>query len=427
MRRQVHHDGDGPRTQDARPLRQPPGPDLGGDRGRPSPPPRDPPPRLERLDNPHRRRPRPPREGGEADGRPRGQGPVCRRPQSRGGPPPRLARDDPGEVPADTWLAAAFVDYERIVALELAFKAKDPAGALDGPETDRLELARYEVDARRWLATLQVGDDIPLDKTAFDLTRRAPYEIAATKGVEVLAAVRRELGDKSFLALNDSFGRAHAGKAVTTAEYFEAAAKAKGKPIDPATLGLITKSARPTRPSWSVDTFTGELGRTLIVHGTTRDVAAQREAADRLQRQIARRWPNIYVTIKADTAATADDLRSNHVLLVGRPDANAVTGRLATELPVSFGPTSFRVAGETYGHASSAVIAAGPNPLNPRFEVVVFAGLGAESTWKAVQALPGRNDEASNVLVLAVGSAPRAIVVRSVEAKSGAITLRVED
>src|SRR5262249_23151666 len=35
----------------------------------------------------------------------------------------------------------------------------------------------------------------------------------------------------------------------------------------------------------------------------------------------------------------------------------------------------------------SAVIVAGENPLNPRYSVVVYAGLGAQATWKSVQHL----------------------------------------
>ena len=98
---------------------------------------------------------------------------------------------------------------------------------------------------------------------------------------------------------------------------------------------------------------------------------------------------------------------------------------LIADVPVTFGGTSFAVGGETYGHASSAVIAAGPNPRNRRFEVVVFTGNGAEATWKCVESLPGRHDEASNVLVLAVGSKARPMVVRAA-AKKEPVGLRSE-
>ena len=75
-------------------------------------------------------------------------------------------------------------------------------------------------------------------------------------------------------------------------------------------------------------------------------------------------------------------------MLIGRPDSNAVAARLVKGLPVTFGPASFVLRGETYAHPGSAVVVAGSNPLNPRYSVVVFAGLGAEATWQCVQRLP---------------------------------------
>jgi hypothetical protein len=332
-----------------------------------------------------------------------------------------LAKSD-----ADTWLAAAFPLYERIVALEEAYKSKATDGKLSKPQTERLALLKYRQEANRWLATLQLGRDVALDKTEFDLMQRAWFEIAAAKGVNVLAALRSELGSAPFLKFMDEFGRTHAGKAVGTSEFLAAAEEAKGKPLDQATRDLITRVEKPAAPSWSIDAFNQELDRTIIVTGTKKDVSAQREAAERLQRQIARRWPNIYVTVKTDETATEADLKSNHVLLVGRPESNAAFATLGSGLPVKFAGTSFSVDGQTYGHASSSVIAAGPNPLDPRFAVVAFSGLGAEATWHCVEHLPGRFDEASNVMILAVGSRPRSLVVRTPEGKPGALSLRGE-
>lgn len=330
-----------------------------------------------------------------------------------------LAKSD-----ADAWLASAFADYERIVALEHAYKSKAKDDKLTRAQEEEIALATYRHESDRWLATLQMGHDVALDKTSADLASRAWYGIASAKGVDVLAAIRRELGDKPFLAFMDAFGRSHAGKAVATDEFLAEAEKALGKPPGEAVRDLISRVAEPKSPTWSIDAFNQELDRTLIVVGTRKDVAAQREAAERLQRQIARRWPNIYVPIRTDESVTDDDLKSHHLLLIGRPESNAAMAGLVANLPVSYGPTSFKVGDDTYAHASSAVIAAGPNPKNRRYEVVAFTGLGAEATWKCVESLPGRHDKASNVLVLAVGSSPRPLVVRAPEVKPGAISLR---
>ncbi|HEY2155840.1 MAG TPA: C45 family autoproteolytic acyltransferase/hydrolase, partial [Isosphaeraceae bacterium] len=195
-----------------------------------------------------------------------------------------LAKSD-----ADTWLAAAFAEYERIFALEHAYKMKekDKDGKLSKAEEEQLALTRYRHEADRWLATLQLGHDVALDKTRADLMTRGWYAIAGAKGIDVLAALRSTMGDKPFVACMDGFGRDHAGKPVTTAEFLAAAEKAHGKPLGNDVRDLITKTAEPKTPSWSVDAFNVELDRTLIVTGTRKDVAAQREAAERLQRQIA--------------------------------------------------------------------------------------------------------------------------------------------
>ncbi len=325
---------------------------------------------------------------------------------------------------ADTWLAAAFADYERAVALEMAYKAKADDGKLSPAQADRLALVRYRREANRSLARLQLGRDVALDQTRFDLTSRAWYEIAAAKGVDVLASIRGEMGDAKFLTFMDAFGRSHAGRPVATAEFVAEAEKALGKPLGAATRTLLTGLDRPAPPSWSIDGFMHELDRTIIVYGTRKDVSGQREAADRLQRQIARNWPNIYVPIRSDEEATEADLKGNHVLLVGRPESNAAYAAVGAGLPVKFGPTSVTVRGETYGHASTAVVAAGPNPRGSRYSVVAFAGLSAESTWRCVQSVTGRDDEAANVLVLAVGTEPRALVVRDPDAKPAAVSLR---
>ncbi len=64
---------------------------------------------------------------------------------------------------------------------------------------------------------------------------------------------------------------------------------------------------------------------------------------------------------------------------------------MAKSLPVTFGPASFVVRGETYAHPHSAIIAAGPNPDDPHSEIVILAGLSADATWRCVKAIGGRD------------------------------------
>src|SRR5262249_46293324 len=118
--------------------------------------------------------------------------------------------------------------------------------------------------------------------------------------------------------------------------------------------------------AWSVLSYEKEPERTLIVYGTLKESAAQQEAAERLQKQVVRRWANITVPIKADKEVTHEDLKNHHLLLIGRPDSNSVAAKCAASVPATFGSASFVLRGKTYAHSGSALIAAGDNPLNHR-------------------------------------------------------------
>src|SRR5205814_9354791 len=57
---------------------------------------------------------------------------------------------------ADAWLAAAFADFEEVVAMEKAM-------GKDAPEL--VELALYGARSRYRAATVRLGEDVPLSKT----------------------------------------------------------------------------------------------------------------------------------------------------------------------------------------------------------------------------------------------------------------------
>ena len=84
--------------------------------------------------------------------------------------------------------------------------------------------------------------------------------------------------------------------------------------------------------------------------------------------------------IKTDSSISDAELKSNHLILIGRPEANALTARVARALPVVFGPASFAVRNHTYANVASAVLAAGVNPVARNFSVVVIAGNSAAAT-----------------------------------------------
>lgn len=323
-----------------------------------------------------------------------------------------LPKDD-----ADTWLAAAFADLEPVVALDrtLRSRAASTGAEPEAADRDRLALARFAPYCRYMTAVRRTGQDVPLASTRSALTDDAWYLTASGKGSLLLDALREKLGDDVFIPFMDRFGRAHAGRPVSTAQFRDAAAKA-APAADLAGFfhAWLDGPGLPVSPGggfWSVDSFLSDLDRTVIVHGTLRDSDAQREAAARLQRRIERSWSNVLVPVLTDREADTKALEGRHVLLIGRPSANAVTARFATAWPVDFGPSSFTLRGETYAHPRSALVVAGSRPDDPRSEAVLFAGLSAEATWRCVELVGGREPDPAEALLVVRGQPHRRLVI----------------
>jgi len=327
------------------------------------------------------------------------------------------------ETDADLWLASAFADYERIVAHEKAIKARVHDGKLGIRDRERLALDLFAPASRYLTAvTRRGGKDIALAETRADLRADEWYDIASGKGVLVLAELRALMGDKRFETFMDEFGRAHAGRSVAGAAFFEAAEKAHGKPLvdlkdawlSGEALSRLSSDTRTRKTSgrfWSVDSFERQLDKTLIVFGTLAEADSQREAALALRRKLASRWANITVPVKADSDVTDSMLKDAHILLVGRPATNRLTARLVEALPLRFGPTSLTVAGETYAHPHTAVVAAGPSPFAADRSVVVFAGLSAEGTWQCARRFPDHSDATAEVMLMEAGTPIRRFAV----------------
>jgi hypothetical protein len=170
-------------------------------------------------------------------------------------------------------------------------------------------------------------------------------------------------------------------------------------------------TAKANGGTFSVLSFHAELDKTLIVYGTADEAPTNREAAELLQKDIIRRGSNITVPVRSDREVTLEDLRAHHLLLIGRPDSNRVVERMHGALPVAFGSRSFVVDDKSYAHSASAVIAAGANPLNKRYSVVVLAGLSAEATLRTVPALVRQEQLPGEVIVMAHGEKAAARVL----------------
>jgi hypothetical protein len=173
-------------------------------------------------------------------------------------------------------------------------------------------------------------------------------------------------------------------------------------------------AARASGGVFSVLSFYPEQEKTLIVYGTLDEVPTNREAAEALQKAIRERWSNYNVAIKGDRDVSDMELKNHHLLLIGRPDSNALVARFRETFPITFGSRSFVVRGKTYAHMYSAVAAAGDNPLNRRYSAVVLAGLCAEATLRVPPTLL-KVQRAGQVLVLPYQQPAESLVIPAKE------------
>ncbi len=241
------------------------------------------------------------------------------------------------------------------------------------------------------------------------------YRVAANKGVLLLAQLRATVGADMFEQLMDEFGKDHAGKRVKTEQFVTYlklyAPETKVEPLFTAWLNKTGLPRKATGGPFSVLTFHHEVEQTLIVVGTEDEKPSNREAAEALQQAIRARHSNFTVPIKTDRDVTEEELKTNHLLLIGRPETNRITRRMAGALPVKFGTGSFTVNGEVFAHARSAVLAAAENPLQRRFSLVVIAGLDAASTLRAAPLLMDHARQAAEVVVLPSGAPAQSLVL----------------
>ena len=319
---------------------------------------------------------------------------------------------------ADIWLATAFAKYERVVALEKTLK-KGEDGKLSDADHEKVALALFPFRSEYELGARAHGD-VPLSRIKTDLRRDEWYRIASGKGVLLLHELRQKVGHETFDDAMDRFGKDNAGKPVTTAAFRAIIEKASGKELSEFFESWLEQTGLPSdvrnrSGPFAVTSFYAELDQTLIVYGTLDETPTNREAAEALQQSIRARHANITVPIKTDRDVTSDDLKKNHLLLIGRPDTNSITARMKKSLPVTFGSHSFVVNKTAYAHSGSAVAAAAANPDNPRYSVVVIAGLEAYATWKTVPQLPKL--PTAEVVVLPNGGSAKPLVMARGEAK----------
>src|SRR5262249_49190020 len=115
---------------------------------------------------------------------------------------------------ADIWLAAAFADYERMVARERLQlrEGKPPADATKALDQLVQPLQTAFTNASKKL-------DVALADIKSSTTSNDWYLVASTKGVLLLHALRKEIGAETFDRAMDDFGMARGGERVTSQQF----------------------------------------------------------------------------------------------------------------------------------------------------------------------------------------------------------------
>src|SRR5439155_1515165 len=128
---------------------------------------------------------------------------------------------------ADLWLAIAFADYERSVATEHANLKKG-----DMPEAAREKLDTSVAVYQKMYANAGKRLDVALADLKSSTTATDWYQVASSKGVLLLHALRTQIGGAAFDKAMDDFGMKHGGTHVTSEMFQAHMERASGQQLD---------------------------------------------------------------------------------------------------------------------------------------------------------------------------------------------------
>ncbi len=160
----------------------------------------------------------------------------------------------------------------------------------------------------------------------------------------------------------------------------------------------LERARRGSSP-FSVRSFWHDLQRTLIVYWADEEAAANRDAAEELQKMIRSRSANHTVPIVAHQDLKPEDRKDRHLIYIGWPHVlkNALNNEIG--MPVLFGERSIQTSERVFAHSRSGVIVATINPFAERYSVVIVAGLSAEATRSAALRLADIGHDADLVVL----------------------------
>ena len=244
---------------------------------------------------------------------------------------------------ADTWFVAGSAAYRDV---------------LDSQDLEKTLNARRAI-----YRGLKLSGMNPIDR----------FRLEETRGVLVLDALRRKLGDDRFFPLMTDFFAANTTHAATAQAFLDKA-------------GVPYEFAEPGEgPAYLLSDIHRRLATAVIVYGTLGDAGANRYAAEQLQRRYLEEYES-RVPVYKDFEASDELLRARDVVFIGRPEANSALAAWSAALALDYAGACFRIGGKAHASEREALLLAGRNPLNPAHMALVVAGNDALLTVKAAAA-----------------------------------------
>jgi hypothetical protein len=253
---------------------------------------------------------------------------------------------------SDVWLTAGAAEYHSVAGsndvdkrLE-AYRAQYRAAALDGEQ--------------------------PLSKIAQSTMSANWHTLAEAKGVLLLDALRRSIGDDAFYKLMKDFFDKNTTKTVRGSD-FVAAAGAGQQALFAKWLNETGLPDHAEGPLYSAGDLRRKLGSAIIVYGTQLEAGTNRYAAEQWQKQFLDQFESA-VRIYKDFEVTERDLAEHDVLFIGRPETNSALAAWAKPLALDYDGEVFQLAGKDHSSENDAVVLAAANPLNKKHMVLIAAG-----------------------------------------------------
>jgi len=141
---------------------------------------------------------------------------------------------------------------------------------------------------------------------------------------------------------------------------------------------------------WVVGNVLDDWSATRLVYGTGREVEAQRTLALQYRDTLAELTTEVLLPVQADAEISEAELAASDLILFGGPADNGVAARLQAEgrYPVQGGPGWFKWEGRTYGRPEDGLLAAFPNPWNPKRLMVVVVANSRTQQWAMTRVWP---------------------------------------